>query len=73
MLDIQRCDDTLYLETIAIGITSLLGRWRRPCQVSGSLFSLRFVSRKATCSVLLQSFVLIWHAVSIFLISLGGP
>ena len=72
-LDIQRCDDTLYWTTLSLGSTSLRVRWRLPCHVSCHLFSLRLVARKATCSALLRSYVLIWHAVSVFSFALGGP
>ena len=73
MLHIQRCDDTLYSATLAHVSTSILGRWRCPCQVSYSLFYLRFIARNATVSDLLRVSILIMRAVYFFLISLGGP
>ena len=69
---IQRCDDTLSWATLALGSNSILGRWLRPCHVSYSWSRLRFVARKTTGSVLLRRSILIWRAVSVLLISLGG-
>ena len=71
-LDIQRCYDTLSWVTRALVSTSLLGSWRFPFQVSCSLFCLIFVACKTIVSALLRSSILIWHAVSFLLLSLGG-
>ena len=72
-LEIQRWDDTLSWETLAIGSTSLLWRWRRPFQVSWSSFCLHFVALKATDSALLCISILIWSEVSVFLIAIRVP
>ena len=72
-LDIQNFDDTLYCATPALGSTSLLGRWCRPCHLSSSWFRLCFAPCKATGSVQLWSSILIWRAGSIFLVALGVP
>ena len=74
-MDIQMCDDNLSWATLAIGINSLLKWWICTYQVKFSLFSFRFffIASKSTGSALLQISILIWHAVSVFLISLGGP
>ena len=72
-MDIQRSDDTLYCATLALGSISLLGRWFFPCQVSCSWFLLHFISLNATGSALLQSSILIFHAVSILFLAVRGP
>ena len=72
-LDIQSFDDTLSWVTLSLGSTFLLGRWRRPCQVSFSWFLLRFVTLKATGSALLWSSILIWHSVSALFFALACP
>ena len=71
-LYIQMCDYTLSWAKLALVSTSLLGRLSHPCQVNCSWFCLRFVVCKAAGSALLWSSVLIWRAVSAFLLSLAG-
>ena len=73
ILDIQRCNDTLSWETLSLGSTYLMGRWRHPWWVSFSLFIFRLVTPKSVGSALLQRYILIWHAVYVFLLSLGSP
>ena len=71
-LDSQRCDDTLSWATLVLGSNSLLGRLCIPCQINYSWYCLRFAVRKATGSSLLWIFILIWYAVSAFLLDLSG-
>ena len=72
ILDTQRRDDTLYWVKLAIVSTSILGRWRSPYKVMFQILDLHFVACKSTGSYLLQKSILIWRAVSVSLLSLGG-
>ena len=72
LMHIKRCDDMLSWATLEIGSTSLLGRLCCPFQVSSYLLCLNFVELKAICSAVLRISTLIWRAVSIFLLPLGG-
>ena len=72
-LDIQRCDDTLSCSTFSLGVTSLIGRWCRPCQVSCSLCCLCFVAHKTPGLSQFRISILIWSALSAFLLSILGP
>ena len=71
-LDIQRFDDTLSWAILALGSNSLMGRWSPHCLVIFSWFCLCFKARRSTGSDLLQSSILIWRALSVFLLALGG-
>ena len=72
IMDLQSCDDNLSWAQLVLVSNSLLGRWVHPCQVSCSLLCFPFVARNVTGSDILQISILIWRAVSFFLISFGG-